>query len=66
MLGLRCLLFSAIALAALSVVGHTSSGPVRVGEPVPDFALPTVDGKKTVHLSDLRGKKVIVFAWASW
>jgi len=31
----------------------------------PDFALP--DRKnRTVHLSDFRGKKVLLFTWASW
>jgi len=31
----------------------------------PDFAAPDRKGK-TVHLSDFRGKKVLVFTWASW
>ena len=62
----RCLLFFGLALAALTVTGRPASGAVREGEPVPDFVLSTVDGKKTVHLSDFRGKKVILFAWASW
>ena len=31
----------------------------------PDFALPDLDGR--VHrLSDYRGKKVLLYAWASW
>jgi peroxiredoxin Q/BCP len=33
-----------------------------VGQPAPDFALQNQDGK-TVHLSDYRGKKVIIFAY---
>ena len=32
------------------------------GQPFPDFALPTQDGK-TVTLAELRGKKVILFAF---
>jgi peroxiredoxin Q/BCP len=35
--------------------------PVK-GQPFPDFALPTQDGQ-TISLSDLRGKKVILFAF---
>ena len=31
----------------------------------PDFAVPDRTGK-TVHLSDFRGRKVLVFTWASW
>ncbi len=31
----------------------------------PDFAVPDRKGK-LVHLSDFRGKKVLVFTWASW
>ena len=31
----------------------------------PDFAVPDRTGK-LVHLSDFRGKKVLVFTWASW
>ena len=37
----------------------------RVGTQLPDFALPTLDGKQ-VRLSDFRGKRVVLFMWASW
>ena len=30
-----------------------------------DFTLPDLEGRK-IQLSDYRGKKVVVFAWASW
>jgi peroxiredoxin len=36
-----------------------------VGAEVPDFELPTLTGKQT-KLSDFRGKRVILFMWASW
>ena len=37
----------------------------RVDQLALDFTLPTLDGGK-VSLHDYRGKKVIVFMWASW
>ncbi|KAA5547893.1 TlpA disulfide reductase family protein [Adhaeribacter rhizoryzae] len=38
---------------------------VAVGQPAPDINLPTPDGK-SVSLSSLRGKYVLVDFWASW
>lgn len=37
-----------------------------VSRPAPDFALRTVDGRRTVRLADLRGQVVMVNFWASW
>jgi len=31
----------------------------------PDFAVPDRKGR-VVHLSDFRGKKVLIVTWASW
>ena len=36
-----------------------------VGKPAPDFTLKTLDGK-TLTLSDLRGKTVVLNFWATW
>jgi thiol-disulfide isomerase/thioredoxin len=38
---------------------------LTVGTPAPDFAAITPDGK-TVHLSDLKGKPIIIDFWATW
>lgn len=35
------------------------------GQPAPEFALESLDGK-TVRLSDFRGKAVLVNFWATW
>jgi len=35
------------------------------GNIAPDFTLPDLDGN-LVSLSDFRGKKTLVFIWASW
>ena len=40
-------------------------GPQGRGEIAPDFALQSLDGK-TVHLSDFRGKAVLLNFWATW
>ena len=37
----------------------------RVGAKAPGFTLPTVDGAP-LSLSDLLGRKVVMFSWASW
>jgi cytochrome oxidase Cu insertion factor (SCO1/SenC/PrrC family) len=34
-------------------------------KPAPALSLPDLQGK-TVHLSDLKGKIVLVFFWATW
>lgn len=44
---------------------RTQRGTVAVGEKVPDFSLTTFDNQQ-FHLSDLKGKVVLVNFWASW
>jgi len=39
--------------------------PYDAPKPAPAFALPGIDGKET-RLSDLSGKVVLVFFWATW
>ena len=38
---------------------------IMAGDPAPDFELPSLTGG-SVRLSDYRGKKVVLFMWASW
>jgi len=38
----------------------------QVGDAAPDFTLPDVYGKGRVSLSQFRGKRVLLFMWASW
>lgn len=46
------------------MVGATTTG-VNVGDLAPELTLPTLDGRE-VSLSEYRGRKVILFFWASW
>ena len=38
---------------------------VKIGDPAPDFCMQSLDGR-TIRLSDYRGKRVLLFVWASW
>jgi cytochrome c biogenesis protein CcmG, thiol:disulfide interchange protein DsbE len=37
-----------------------------IGRQAPDFSLRTLDGSRTVRLSELRGQVVVLNFWASW
>jgi hypothetical protein len=54
-------LMQALGVAAAPKRG-VGLGP---GDAAPDFTLESLDGEP-VSLSDYRGQKVLVFAWASW
>jgi len=44
----------------------TATAPIaRVGDRLPDFALPLLDGG-TLALDDRRGKRLLLFFWGSW
>jgi len=51
------------AFILLAVAGQ--SGGVEVGKVVPDVALTDMSGK-SVRLSSFRGRKLILFNWATW
>ncbi len=41
------------------------TGGVRLGEPAPEWTLPTLDGEE-LALRTLRGRTVLLFFWGSW
>jgi len=59
---IRCL----FPLMALTITAPAQTYSWKVGEPLPDLRLPTIDGTRTVSLSELRGKKLLLFEFASW
>ncbi len=59
-----------MVVAALGVVVllgwlHRGSVPVQAGAPAPDFRAPSLGGD-TLALASLRGRVVLVNAWATW
>jgi hypothetical protein len=40
--------------------------PLGIGEQVPDIRLPPLNGGGDAGFRDYSGKRLIVFAWASW
>ena len=40
--------------------------PIDIGQKVPDIRLPLLNGDGDSGFSDYAGKRLIVFAWASW
>jgi len=64
MRGLKLLLLGAVLIVINVTPGNAQK--IKVGEPAPDFTVPSLDGKTTYRLSDFRGHRVLVFNWASW
>lgn len=54
-----------LAILLLSLLAACNGGrPPRIGETAPDFSV--TDSQRTVTLSQLRGKPVLLNFWASW
>lgn len=45
---------------------HARAGVLHLGDPAPDFSLPTLDHKNTVRLSSFRGSKPVVLVFGSY
>jgi peroxiredoxin len=60
----RALVALLVALGVAGVACNKDPGP-QVGQPVPDFSLPDLEGR-THRLSDLKGKVVVLNFWATW
>ena len=62
------LLWSAVPLllAVSACVPDDLPEPPRVGDPAPQFQAVSLDGERTVSLSDYAGQTVLVNLWATW
>lgn len=62
---LLAVLLVAAAPAALAQRGR-STGLFAAGQPLPHLVLPSIDGKRTVDLAELRGTRLLLIQFASW
>jgi hypothetical protein len=59
-------LMNAVMLVSLSIASAASASPFRVGEPVPQLRLPSIEDGRPLSLAEFRGEKVMLHVWASW
>ena len=45
---------------------NQEAGNIELGQKAPDFTLKSLDGKKTIKLSDYKGKKPVVLVFGSY
>lgn len=62
---LLCIMLCALCIQANAQEGEDRGYIVKVGDMAPDFTL-TMDNGKSIHLSELRGKVVMLQFTASW
>ena len=58
----------ALAMPFMALTAAAEDRPpigTKTGEMYPDFVLPTLDGE-IKRLSDFRGKRILLFHFASW
>lgn len=66
MTGARRHLLSFVVALILSSGIPAFAQTVQVGQPAPDFAVTSLAGETTIRLSDFRGRRVLIFHWATW
>ena len=60
------LLLLVLCVSAGALLPRASAEEPRVGKRHPALRLPTIDGKETIDLRALAGKKVLLIQFASW
>jgi hypothetical protein len=58
-------LFATLILSAATALSLPASTTVTIGQPLPAFSVNTIHGAR-LDIASLRGKRVLVFMWASW
>lgn len=66
LLALACVLGSLASFAAPDARAQDLQVGMRSGQVMPDIELPLIDGSRSLRLSELRGKKVLLVSFASW
>lgn len=57
---------SAVALILVFSLATAHAKEPKVGKLHPEVRLPTIDGKQTISLRSLAGKRVLLLQFASW
>ena len=60
------MLATLLALAMAAAVPQAPQVGRQIGQVFPDLELPSVDGRRTVRLSELRGQRLLLIEFASW
>jgi len=60
------LLEGLILLSVVLIPTASLAQTVKIGDVAPDFTVQSLDGKRSIHLSDFRGRRVLIYTWASW
>ncbi len=66
MLKLNLLMLTCGCLFLPAVLSHADGYSPRLGQPHPDFTLPSIADRTPVSLSQFRGRKVLLIHFASW
>ena len=64
--GRKMLMWMCGCLYLLAVPSYAEGYAPRVGQPHPDFTLPSIVDGEPVSLSQFRGRKVLLIHLASW
>jgi hypothetical protein len=66
MQNLNLVTFTCGCLCFLAARSHADGYSPRIGQPHPDFTLPSIADRAPVSLSQFRGRKVLLVHFASW